>query len=81
MEPYSSLETVWQALSDWHYEVEEYAKLQYSDSEYKAWLSGQLNEKSPEQQEFLRTMFDLKFPGSQANPMILVHFRIRREEP
>lgn len=79
-EPYSSLETVWKALKDWGFDVDEYAKLQFSQDEYKAWLSGELNEKSPEQQDFLKTMFNLKFPGSPANPRILIHFTVRRLE-
>ena len=78
-EPYSSLETVWKALKDWGFDVDEYAKLQFFPDEYKAWLKGQLSEKSPGQQEFLRTMFEVKFPGSRANPRILIHFQVRRE--
>lgn len=77
--PYSSLETVWRALQDWGFVVDEYAKLQFFPDEYKAWLKGQLSEKSPGQQEFLRTMFEVKFPGSRANPRILIHFQVRRE--
>ncbi len=77
---YSSLETVWKALKDWGFKVDEYAKLQFSPDEYKAWLSGQISEKTAEQQDFLKTMFTLKFPGSPANPRTLIHFRIRRPE-
>lgn len=78
---YASLETVWKSLKDWGFSVDEYAKIPYSEGEYKAWVSGQLTEKSSEQQDFLRTMFDLKFSGSPANPRMLIHFQVRRDLP
>ena len=77
---YASLQAIWKSLKDWGFSVDEYSKIPYSEGEYKAWLTGQLSEKSQEQQEFIKTMFNVKFPGSVANPMILVHFRVRRSE-
>lgn len=79
-EPYASLEIVWKSLKDWGFSVDEYQKIPYSEGEYRAWLTGQLSAKSKEQQEFLKTMFDLKFPGSVANPRILIHFEVRRSK-
>lgn len=79
-EPYASLEIVWKSLKDWGFTIDEYSKIPYSANEYKAWLQGQMTEKSKGQEEFLKTMFDLKFPGSTANPRILIHFRVRRSE-
>lgn len=77
---YSSRETVWKALKDWKFEVVESSKVMFSKDEYKAWISGQLSDMPAEKQEFLKTMFAVKFPGSSANPQILIHFRIRRLE-
>ena len=76
---YASLEIVWKSLKDWGFSVDEYQKIPYSEGEYRAWITGQLEEKSPEQQEFLRTMFELKFPGSPTNLKILIHFNVRRQ--
>lgn len=77
-EPYKSSETVSKALKNWGFDVTELTIIQYSKETYRAWITGKISDMSEDQQEFLVTMFDLKFGGTVANPHVLIHFRVRR---
>lgn len=74
--PFKSLEIVWKALKDWGFEVTEYKKVVGTQGTWTADLQGSMDSFKSEAKEFLRSVFDVRFEGSNKAPFTVIRFEV-----